>query len=213
VNLVDLTSDASDTSDIEDLPPAVVTAAPISNSAPSEKVDLIKIRHLLKQHQHRVITSVDEEDVQRIHVRRSHIFADSFRHFSKESFDVSKMLKVVFVGECAIDDGGPRREYFQLLLHAIACHSGLFGGWPNHVVPLHNIDALSRSKFFVIGKMLATALVQGGQPPVYFACPVADFLVFDRVRSPVDLDDIDDFDVRQSLQKVYIVCMCFTVII
>ena len=42
--------------------------------------------------------------------------------------------------------------------------------------------------------MLATALVQGGQPLVYFACPVADFLVFDRVRSPVDLDDNDDFE-------------------
>ena len=77
--------------------------------------------------------------MQQIHVS-SHIFADSFRHFSKDSFDVSKMLKVVFVGESAIDDGGPRCEIFQLLLHDIACQSGLFGGWPDHV------DALSRKK-------------------------------------------------------------------
>ena len=50
--------------------------------------------------------------------------------------------------------------------------------------------------------------MQGGQQPVYFACPVADFLVFDRVRSSVDLEDIGNFEVRKSLQKVLIVCVC-----
>ena len=53
-----------------------------------------------------------------------------------------------------------------------------------------------------------TTLVQGGQPPMYFAGAVADFLVLDRVRSP---DDITAYEVRQCLQKVCVcvyVCMC-----
>ncbi len=146
-----------------------------------------------------VITSADEEDVQRIHVRRSHIFEDSFRQFSKNSFDVTKMLKVVFVGESAIDDGGPRREFFHLLLNAITSKSGLFSGFPDHVVPLHNVKAVVNNKYFVVGKMM---LVQGGQPPVYFAAAVADFLVFNQVKSPVNINDIADFEVRACLQKV-----------
>ena len=105
------------------------------------------------------------------------------------------------MGESAVD-GGPRWEYFQLLQHDIACKSGLFGGWPDHVVPIHNVDALIHKKYYVVGKMLATALVQGGQPPVFFAGAVADFLVFETVKSPVNLDDILDFEVRQCLQKV-----------
>ena len=140
-------------------------------------------------------------------MRCSYIFADSFRQVSKDSFNVSKMLKVIFIGESAVDDSGPRREYFQLLQHDVACKSGLFGGWPDHVVLLHNVEALSRSKYFVIGKMLATSLVQSGQPPVYFADAVADFLVFDRVKNPVNVDDITDFEVKASLQKVC-VCVC-----
>ena len=173
-----------------------------SNSSSGGQTDPIKIKHILQQHQKRVITSTDEEDVQRLHVRRSHIFEDSYRSFSKHSFDGTKMLRVVFVGECAVDDGGPRREYFQLLLHDIATRSGLFVGWPNHVVPLHNVAALSHNKYYVIGKMLAVAIVQGGQPPVYFCSSVADYLVYDRVSSPVNLEDISDFQVRQELYKV-----------
>ena len=165
-----------------------IISCSIPCSTPNVKLDLI--------------TSVNEEDVQRIHVRRSHISEDSFRHFSKDSFDVTKLLKVRFVGESAIDDGGPRREFFQLLLNAIANKSGLFGGFPDHVVPLHNVDGLVHNKYFVVGKMIATALVQGGQPPVYFAGPVADFLVYDCVKSPVNIEDIIDFEVRQCLQKV-----------
>ena len=93
-----------------------------------------------------VITSADDEDVQRIHVRRSHVFEDSVRQFSKDTFNVTKILKVRFVGESAVDDGGPRREFFQLL-NAIASKSGLFSGFPDHVVPLHNVDALVHDKF------------------------------------------------------------------
>ena len=137
-------------------------------------------------------SAVDTDDV-RVHVRRTHIFSDSLRQFSKGSFDVSKILRVTFVGESAVDNGGLRQGYFQLLQHDIACKSGLFGGWLDHVVPNHNVDALIHNKYYVVGKMLATALVQGGQPPVFFVGAVADFLVVETVKSPVNLDNIPDF--------------------
>ena len=161
----------------------------------------------MQQHRDVVITSVDDEDVQRIHVRRSHMFADSCRQFSKDTFNVSKMLKVTFIGESAVDDGGPRREYFQHIQRDIAVNSGLFTGWPEHVLPLHNVDALMQNKFYVVGKIMATVLVQGGQPPVCFSSPVADFLVFERVRSEVCLADIPDIEVRQCLQKVSVLAI------
>ena len=71
-------------------------------------------------------------------------------------------------------------------------------------MPCHNVDAVEQIKYFVVGKMIATAIVQGGQPPVYFAGAVADFLVFDSVKSPVDVEDIPNFEIRQSLEKVIV---------
>lgn len=76
---------------------------------------------------------------------------------------------------------------------------------------VHNVDALIHNKYYVVGKMLATVLVQGGQPPVFFAGAVADFLVFKTVKSSVNLDDIPDFEVRQCLQKVCRLCVCVSV--
>ena len=174
----------------------------ILSSEPSEAaVDLIALKHAIQQHQRSTMTSIDEEDVQRINVRRNLLFHDSFRQFSKDSFEVAKFK---FLGESAIDDGGPRREYFKLLLNAIGSKSDLFHGYPCHVVPCHNVDAVEQKKYFVVGKMIATAIVQGGQPPVYFAGAVADFLVFDSVKSPVDVEDIPNFEIRQSLEKVIV---------
>ena len=63
------------------------------------------------------------------------------------------------------------------------CH-----GYPSHVIPLHNVDALAHSKYFIVGKMMATAIVQSGQPPVYFANAVADYIVYDSMRCSVDLE-------------------------
>ena len=106
-------------------------------------------------------------------------------------------------GEQAVDEGGPRREFFRLLMNEIFTKSGLFSGAPDHVVPLHCVEAVTNNKFSVIGKMLATCLIQGGQAPACFAQAVADFIVYDCIRSPVCLEDIADYEVRSNLEKVH----------
>ena len=166
------------------------------------KPDTITTKHILKQHQLRAMSAKDDEDFQRLTVRRAYLFADALRGFSKPTFNASKPLKVSFIGEHAVDAGGPRRELFRHLIPEIATKSGLFAGWPDHVVPLHNIDAVASNTFYVVGKMLAACLVQGGQPPVCFAHAVADYLVFDRVRSVPCIQDIADYEVQQFMEQV-----------
>ena len=71
------------------------------------KPDPIKLKHILLQHQVKVLCGENEEDFQPVHVRRKYIFEDSMRAFAKPSFNVSKMLKVRFISEQAQDEGGP----------------------------------------------------------------------------------------------------------
>ena len=111
------------------------------------------------QHQQMVISGEDDEDFQCITIRRSHLFRMLFMHFHK---NVSKKLKVVFVGESSVDSGGPRRELFQLLMKEAFTKSGIFAGWPNNVVPSHNVEAVAINKYYIVGKMIATSLVQSG---------------------------------------------------
>ncbi|XP_064405754.1 G2/M phase-specific E3 ubiquitin-protein ligase-like [Halichondria panicea] len=167
------------------------------------KTNPIVSKHVVLQHQLRVLTgAADEEDRQRICVRRSHIVQDALCAFAKPSFHTSKMLKVTFIGEISVDDGGPRRELFSVLMRELFDKSGLFTGWPENAVPVHNVHALAENKFYITGKIVATSLVQGGPPPVCFSRAVADYIVFDEVRSSPDLQDIPDFEVRQNLEKM-----------
>ena len=164
-------------------------------------IDAAVIKHVIQQHQHRVIQPISNETYQRIHVRRTHVFDDARRQVLKPTFDVSKMLRLRFVGEAAVDEGGPRREFFHLLLQD-TFKSSLFAGYPNHVVPLHNVEAVSTETYFLVGKMIATSVIQGGEAPACFAKAVADYLVFERISSPMCLDDIPDYEVRTCLEKV-----------
>ena len=172
------------------------------------EVDATVAKHAMLQHQSRVMASLDDRDCyQRIHVRRSHLVVDTMKAFSKATFDVSKILKVIFVGEPCVDEGGPRREFFQLALKEIFAHSGLFSGWPFNVLPLHNVEAVANNRFYVIGKLIATCLVQGGQPPACFAAAAAEYLTYGEVKCNPSLEDIPDSIVQQKLLKVYIGCV------
>ena len=61
------------------------------------------------------------------------------------------MLQVHFIGEAAVDDGGSR-EFFHLLKY-LSLHILL--GFPDHVVLFYNVEALPKSFYFIIGKMIS----------------------------------------------------------
>ena len=163
---------------------------------------MIVANHAIRQHQMKVISGRDEEDRQRLHVRRSNLVKDTIKAFSRPTFDVSKILKVTFIPEGSVDDGGPRREFFQLAIKECMNTSSLFTGWPRNVVPQHNVEAVANNTYFIVGKLIATCIVQGGQPPVCFAKAVADFLIYNEVRSKACLEDIPDCSVRDKLRQV-----------
>ena len=48
-----------------------------------------------------------------ITVRRSRLLASTFDAMRRSTFSCRKNLKVEFSGEGAVDDGGPRREFFR----------------------------------------------------------------------------------------------------
>ena len=141
---------------------------------------------------------------------QSIIVSDASHTLSSSTFDPTKFLKVTFVGEPAVDEGGPPRgELFHLLTQSAVSVSG------DHLVPIHSLEALSSNKLYIIGKIFATAIVQGGLAPFCFAKPVADFLLFGAVKSLVDLQDIPEFDIIQSVMKVCldcILCSIYTII-
>ena len=53
----------------------------------------------------------------------------------------AKHMEVIFLGESAIDEGGPKREFFRLLMRSIEASGLILDGAPGHRVLRHNVIA------------------------------------------------------------------------
>ena len=96
----------------------------------------LTLEELLRQHTTRVLSTSS----QRITVRRSHILDDAIGAL-RCGFVETKRISIHFLGESAIDEGGPRREFFMLLMGSIANNSSILTGPPGHRVLRHNTSA------------------------------------------------------------------------
>ena len=101
-------------------------------------------------------------DAHRITVRCGSIFDDTLFAL-KGGIDDNKHVRVRFlgkpitpsklfllkgsIGEPAIDQGGPKREFFMILMNAISNNSSLLEGPPNSRVLRHNTTALQVYNF------------------------------------------------------------------
>ncbi|XP_072556895.1 uncharacterized protein [Paramormyrops kingsleyae] len=97
---------------------------------------------IVKAHSERVVTSAFRP----IHISRGYLWTTALRQFSRRKFaESTDMLYVTFASdedtaEDADDLGGPRREFFRLLVKAIYTESGAFEEAPNGFVPRMNIS-------------------------------------------------------------------------
>ncbi len=98
----------------------------------------LSLAGVLKRHYSEVLNN-DSSVRQRVTVRRGHIFNDAKHAVS--TLDETKHLRITFLGESAVDDGGPRRQFFMLLMGAIGNNGSILDGPPKKRLLGHNADA------------------------------------------------------------------------
>ena len=143
---------------------------------------------------------VDKEEYTRM-VRRKHLWDDAMCHI--KNLDERKHITVTFVGEPAVDEGGPLRDFFHLLI---------FNGDDYRRVPHHCIMELENQTY---STMCALLLMHSGPAPCFLACTVVDYMVYGSAQaSPFDVPDQAK---QESLIKVILrgngmaVSFCYTV--
>ena len=122
--------------------------------------------------------SITQEDSVRVKVRRTAIWDDAKIKLNRFTYDHwSKSLRVQFVGESAVDEGGPRRE-FTALVHNMVMQSKLFEGTPEGKYFSNNFSALKDEDYKLYGKFCVWTLLQGCPAPSFFAKPVVDYIIY-----------------------------------
>lgn len=147
---------------------------------------------------------VNKDCSQRVVIRRKHFWEDALQHFVS-GLDERKYIKVTFVFEPAVDNGGPLREFFLLLLRAISQKNSLFCGSETSRVPVHNM--LELKTYFHIGVMIATSIIHGGPSPKFFAPFVADYFVYGLSGVRATPSDISDFETQLKILKVFMMLL------
>ncbi len=144
---------------------------------------------------------VDTSLYQRIVVRRRHLWQDALNRF-KCGIDFGKYIRVSFVGEPAVDEGGPLREFLHLLMSSIATNNYLFGGREECRVPAANLAELGKNTYKYVGEMIAVSLVHGGPAPAFFAPSVADYIVYGMNKVNATVGEVPSQEVVDTLKKV-----------
>ncbi len=106
---------------------------------------------ILKEHFSITIGLLTDER-QKVVVRRRHVWEDLKRSLSRSTFKECIGLDVTFVGEPAVDVGGPLRELFCLVWQALRQNGNLFAGDENARVLAHNIVALQQNEYEMVGR-------------------------------------------------------------
>ena len=140
-------------------------------------------------------------DKVRVIVRRKHVLQDTL-HQLRCGLDTSR---VTFVGEPAIDTGGPMREYLNILMSSVARNNTLFSGEDSCRVPTQNLIELEKKTFFHIGAIFALSLVHGGSSPQFLAPSVANYIVHGCDSVQVSVEDIPSKEMKDKVLKVIII--------
>ena len=104
-----------------------------------DNADKPDIEYIIKEHRKKYVCD-DDDNVFRITVRRTNILDDAIASL-KTGFDEKAKLKVCFLGESGVDEGGLKREFFTLAMAEIGRNNYLLDGSFNRRIVRHNINA------------------------------------------------------------------------
>jgi hypothetical protein len=147
----------------------------------------------------------------RIKVQRYHVWEDTLIKVQRDEDAVKNEVKVQFIGELAVDQGGPSREYFSLINEA--AQRKLMAQF----VFRHNFFALNRREYYAFGQLTAIGLLQGSPGPRCFTKSVFDYICsgnIDKLIPSVDeipfyeielesITDPDEFKQKASFESDY----------
>ena len=163
---------------------------------------------ILKEHFRQYFDLIDlEQAVNNIHIRRNHMWHDALRAISKSTFDPLLPVRVTFIGEPAVDDGGPCREFFSLALMKMSEDATIFQGPPECRSFVHNIQGVQKRTFFYAGLFVGLSLANGGPGLGCLAKTIYSYLCYGLQNRREFHEEIPCDEIKEQLLQVFRWCI------
>ena len=115
--------------------------------------DLNEAANLLIDRSQPSFIQISENVRHRLTVEEETILEDCFCYYKSPNFNPTKPMQIVFVGQTAIDAGGPLRQFFSLISEKLSAR--FFEGNPSHLLPKIDANTILCELFIVVGKIIA----------------------------------------------------------
>ena len=143
-------------------------------------------------------THLEKGEQIRLKVRRQFVWQDVLLKLDRiEEGGHNKSVKVQFVGEPSVDQGGPRRELFTLINQHVGTSlvaNGVF---------LHNVAALENKEFLRFGQLTALGLLQGSPGPKFFSPSVTNYILYGTLeKCTPTIDEMPCGEVKSSMENL-----------
>ena len=167
-----------------------MTEADISNESQN-------VQELLTVFQSTNISSSESTSLNgNITISRKSVFSSTQRAIERKRFTFFKPVIVAFAGEEAVDDGGPTREFFRLLMREISESSIFHGSWFSH-----DLGLLTSSRYELAGKLVAWSILHGGSGPRCLSSVGYDLQQSVQISLADGVNAINDVDMKRMLQE------------
>ena len=108
------------------------------------------MKSLLTSFQANNIDLSESETNANINISRKAVFSSTQQAIERKKLSFCKPVFVTFAGEEAVDDGGPKREFFMLLMRNISESLIFHGSWFSH-----DLGLLESNRYQLAGKLVA----------------------------------------------------------
>ncbi|CAB4009412.1 G2 M phase-specific E3 ubiquitin- ligase-like [Paramuricea clavata] len=154
------------------------------------------VQSILGTFQTKNLDYTESEANANITISRKAIFATARKAIDRRRFSFLKPVFVTFAGEEAVDEGGPKREFFRLLMREI-CDSSIFhGSWFSH-----DLGLLADNRYELAGKLVAWSILHGGSGPRCLSVTGFDFRTSVEVNHKVAIESVADHEMKEILGK------------
>ncbi|XP_057183740.1 G2/M phase-specific E3 ubiquitin-protein ligase-like [Triplophysa rosa] len=162
----------------------------------------VSIKQILEE----LSTKINSNQNCKFNINRASVLDGAIRGFTRLSYNPNNRMVIRFSDdkgkfEEAVDPGGPRREFFRLLLVALM-QSSMFEGKQGSLNLALDSHAIREDRYFIAGRAVAVSLVHGGPAPGCLSKTLFDSLVQGPDMCKPVLDDVADCELYNKIKKV-----------
>lgn len=164
------------------------------------------VAHILKVHKSKVVNQYNQD----ISVDRQSriVLGDLYKKLKQGMLDTRKVPDVTFVREEGIDAEGPTKEFFSLVMKALADGTGgyvFFEGETDHLVPVNSEEFYQSGFFKYDGQLIGMSVLHSNVGLVGLSKALTTYMVTQDLglaSCPMSVKDIPDYYTQQAMTEV-----------